>query len=240
MRLQQADNPPVTADAVPAPFTQGGLRCGGTNGFSQPPHPSREAASRPTKASGCWAAAVAASATGSAPLRALYTRGPWGAAVQSALSNHRALHERPLTQRGRAYIPLLRPRPRSLCRGGLYGRPEPAAIIDSLPESRPGKRAADSRPYGGNGNIYIKKLLCAAFAPRSRAVRAALEKRSVAVTASRFHWPARSREGEGSTGRDGSVERNGLRNAASWDARRAAPMGVRGPQPRRILGTFLR
>ena len=140
----------------------------------------------------------------------------------------------------RAYIPLLRPRPRSLCRGGLYGRPEPAAIIDSLPESRPGKRAADSRPYGGNGNIYIKKLLCAAFAPRSRAVRAALEKRSVAVTASRFHWPARSREGEGSTGRDGSVERNGLRNAASWDARRAAPMGVRGPQPRRILGTFLR
>ena len=37
--------------------------------------PSRPAL-RPAKASGCWAAAVASSATGSAPLRALYTRGP--------------------------------------------------------------------------------------------------------------------------------------------------------------------
>ncbi len=38
--------------------------------------------------------------------------------------------------------------------------------------------------------------------------------------------------------RDGSVEHNGLRNAASWDARRAAPMGVRGPQPPAHFGNF--
>ena len=81
------------------------------------------------------------------------------------------------------------------------------------------------------------KLSCAASTPRSRAVRAALEKSPVAVTIVRFDCPARSREGVGSMGRDGPVERNGPGNAFSWDARRAAPKGTGGRGPRRVLGT---
>ena len=70
--------------------------------------------------------------------------------------------------------------------------------------------------------LLTQKPLCAKSTPRSGAVRAAFEKISVAVTIVRFHCPARSREGVGSMERDSLVERNGLRAAASWDARRAA------------------
>ena len=38
--------------------------------------------------------------------------------------------------------------------------------------------------------------------------------------------------------RDSPVERNGLRDAASWDARRGTPTGVRGPQPPACFGNF--
>ena len=67
-----------------------------------------------------------------------------------------------------------------------------------------------------------KKLPCAKSNPCSEAVRAAFVETPVAVTANRFYWPARSREGAGSMGRDSPVERNCLRNASPWDARRAA------------------
>ena len=76
--------------------------------------------------------------------------------------------------------------------------------------------------------------------PRSGAAGAAFEERPVAVTAIRFHWPARSREGAGSMGRDGLVERNSPGEAFSGDARRSAPKGTGGRSPRRVLGTFLR
>ena len=76
--------------------------------------------------------------------------------------------------------------------------------------------------------------------PLSEAARAAFEETSLAAAVSRFYWPARSREGAGSTVRDGPEESNCWRNAASWDARRAAPRESGGRSPRRILGTFLR
>ena len=56
----------------------------------------------------------------------------------------------------------------------------------------------------------LRKIqLCAIAAPRSRAVGAAFEETRVAVTAGRFYWVTRSREGVGSMGRDSPVERNG-------------------------------
>ena len=70
--------------------------------------------------------------------------------------------------------------------------------------------------------MTLQKLPCAVVRPRSGAAGAALENHRVAVTALRFYWPARSREGVGSMGRDGPVERSGLGDAALWDARRGA------------------
>ena len=87
---------------------------------------------------------------------------------------------------------------------------------------------------------FCKKLPCAVPTPRSGAVRAALEKSPVAVTAIRFHWPARSREGGGSMERDSPVDSNGLGDASPWDARRAAPRESGCRSPRRVFGTFPR
>ena len=74
---------------------------------------------------------------------------------------------------------------------------------------------------------FAKNLPCAASTPHSRAVRAAFEESSVAVTAGRFYWPARSREGEGSMKRDGLVERNSLGDAFS-EMHAARPQGSPG------------
>ena len=59
-----------------------------------------------------------------------------------------------------------------------------------------------------------RKLLCAIVALGSGAVGAAFEESSVAVIIARFYWPTRSREGAGSIGQDGPVERNGLGDAS--------------------------
>ena len=86
------------------------------------------------------------------------------------------------------------------------------------------------QPTMCSGRIRVKTAVCD-VSPCSEAAGAALVKTSVAVTAIRFYWPARSREGAGSMGRDSPVERNGLRNAASGDARRAAPRESGGRSP---------
>ena len=83
-----------------------------------------------------------------------------------------------------------------------------------------------------------KKLPCAKSNPCSEAVRAAFVETPVAVTANRFYWPARSREGAGSMGRDSPVERNCLRNASSWDARRAAQGSPGAAAPGAFWGLF--
>ena len=93
------------------------------------------------------------------------------------------------------------------------------------------KRTRDARYLRRKWEIHGQKLPCVTFNLCSGAAGAAFVKSSVAVTAIRFHWPARSQEGAGSMRRDGPVERNGLRDASPGDARRAAPTGVRGPQP---------
>ena len=94
--------------------------------------------------------------------------------------------------------------------------------------------------YGEDGEIARKNCRVQDSPYVSGAVRAALEKSSVAVTALRFYWLARSREGGGSMGQDGPVERNDLGNASSGDARCGVQRGTGGRSPRRILGTFLR
>ena len=86
------------------------------------------------------------------------------------------------------------------------------------------------QPTMCSGRIRVKTAVCD-VSPCSEAAGAALVKTSVAVTAIRFYWPARSREGAGSMGRDSPVARNGPGNASSGDARRAAPRGTGGPQP---------
>ena len=93
------------------------------------------------------------------------------------------------------------------------------------------------QPTMCSGRIRVKTAVCD-VSPCSEAAGAALVKTSVAVTAIRFYWPARSQEGAGSMRRDGPVERNGLRDASPGDARRAAPTGVRGPQPPAHFGDF--
>ena len=116
----------------------------------------------------------------------------------------------------------------------------PHEATASSTRGRCAARTRDARPYGGDGNICAQKLPCATSTSCSGAVGAAFEEGSVAVTAIRFHWPARSREGGSSMGRDSLVDSNSLRNAASGDTRRGAPRGTGGRSPRRILGTFLR
>ena len=69
-------------------------------------------------------------------------------------------------------------------------------------------RMRDARPDDVSGSMRVKTAVCG-IPPRSVAVRAALEKTSVAVTIVRFYWPVRSREGEGSMERDNPVEYNG-------------------------------
>ena len=83
-----------------------------------------------------------------------------------------------------------------------------------------------------------KKLPCAKSNPCSEAVRAAFVETPVAVTVNRFYWPARSREGAGSMGRDSPVERNCLRNASPWDARRAAQGSPGAAAPGAFWGLF--
>ncbi len=90
-------------------------------------------------------------------------------------------------------------------------------------------------PTAKMGRMRVK-LLCAIVALGSGAVGAAFEESSVAVIIARFYWPTRSREGAGSIGQDGPVERNGLGDASPWDARRGAPRGRRGPQPPERFG----
>ena len=100
-------------------------------------------------------------------------------------------------------------------------------------------RGTRTSPTANIGKTHAKPL-CVIAVPRSGAVCAAFEESSVAVTTSRFYWPARSREGVGSMGRDSPVERNGPGNASPRDARRAAPRESGGRSPRRVLGTFPR
>ena len=72
-----------------------------------------------------------------------------------------------------------------------------------------------------SGRMHVKTAACDA-SPCSGVGGAAFEETPVAVTAGRFYWPARSREGAGSMGRDSPVERSSLGNASPWDARRGA------------------
>ena len=102
----------------------------------------------------------------------------------------------------------------------------PGTFAAAAPTTRLGGRLI-AAPTVETGTSHAKTAVCKIH-PRSGAVRAAFEKISVAVTIVRFHCPARSREGVGSMERDSPVERNGLRAAASWDARRAAPGGTGG------------
>ena len=83
-----------------------------------------------------------------------------------------------------------------------------------------------------------KKAAVCKIYPCSEAVRAAFVETPVAVTANRFYWPARSREGAGSMGRDSPVERNCLRNASPWDARRAAQGSPGAAAPGAFWGLF--
>ena len=121
-----------------------------------------------------------------------------------------------------------------------YSRSGPisGAFAGGAQTTRPGGRLI-AAPTVRTGNSHAK-LLCAASSPCSEAVRAALVKTPVAAAAIRFHWPARSREGVGSMGRDSPVERNGSGDASPWDARRGIQWGTGGRSPRRVLGTFPR
>ena len=113
-----------------------------------------------------------------------------------------------------------------------------AATVPST-RGRFAARTRSARPYDVEGKMRVK-LPCARSNPCSGVVRAALVEAPVAVTANRFYWAARSREGVGSMERDDPVECNGPGDAFSWDARRRVPRGTGGRSPRRILGTFLR
>ena len=97
---------------------------------------------------------------------------------------------------------------------------------------------AQCAPLRYKSRDRAKKLLCAASIPCSGAVGAALGKSSEAVMAIRFHWPARSREGAGSTGRDSPMERNGLGIASSGDARRGPQGGPGAAAPGAFWGLF--
>ena len=127
---------------------------------------------------------------------------------QTASRSHRTLRERPLTRRGPMWH-----RP-------LRENRFPIRSTEALCYHR--RSDAQCAPLRRRWRDCAKNLLCARFSPCSGAVCAAFEETTVAVTAIRFHCLARSREGGGSMGRDGPVERNGLGDAASWDARRAA------------------
>ena len=100
-------------------------------------------------------------------------------------------------------------------------------------------RMRDARPDDVSGSMRVKTAVCG-IPPRSVAVRAALEKTSVAVTIVRFYWPVRSREGEGSMERDNPVECNG-QEMLLLGMHAAEPQGGPGAAaPRRVLGTFPR
>ena len=117
--------------------------------------------------------------------------------------------------------------------GGVAVRRVQPITQTSQPSGRPYRP-----PLRSGREIRTQKLPCAASTPRSGAVRAALEKRSVAVTAIRFYWPARSREGVGRMGRDDLVERNGRRDASSWGARRGAHGSPGAAAPGAFWGLF--
>ena len=88
-----------------------------------------------------------------------------------------------------------------------------------------------------SGRMHVKTAACDA-SPCSGVGGAAFEETPVAVTAGRFYWPTRSREGAGSMERKSPVERNSLGNASPWDARRTAPRGTGGRSPPAHFGNF--
>ena len=96
--------------------------------------------------------------------------------------------------------------------------------------------------YGEDASAHIKAAVCKVH-PMFRGGLWGLSENHCSrndspITIPRFHWPARSREGAGSMGRDGPEDRSCLGNASSGDARRAAPTGDRGPQPPARFGDF--
>ena len=105
--------------------------------------PSRPAL-RSAKESGCWAAAVAYSATGSAPLRASPQGEAWAAAFdEGALADQASgpmWASAPTRERRR--------------RSGVAAR-----------------RAADSRPYNGDEGECVRRHLSSVTAPRTRDAR---------------------------------------------------------------------
>ena len=133
-----------------------------------------------------------------------------------------------------------------LCKGRparerrLWRKKRPQRLGSRLPcRPRRGPARLSGNP-GARSAGGVVRCRVQSLTSHSGAAGAALEKRCVAVTAIRFYWPARSREGVGSMERDSPVERNGLGDASPWDARRAAPRESGGRSPRRVFGTFPR
>ena len=164
--------------------------------------------------------------------------------VQTAFRSRRSLRKRPLAARADVGIGPYRRQQRC---SGTNGFPQPpyppreaASRRGPMNASAPTARLRQTyQPTMCSGRIRVKTAVCD-VSPCAEAAGAALVKTSVAVTAIRFYWPARSREGAGSMGRDSPVARNGPGNASSGDARRAAPRGTGGRSPRRVFGTFPR
>ena len=76
----------------------------------------------------------------------------------------------------------------------------------------------------------------AAATPRSGALGAAFEEASVAVTAIRFYWPARSSDGVPGDDAHRPIGLNSFRVATPGDARRAAPWGPGAAAPGAFWG----
>ena len=122
--------------------------------------------------------------------------------------------------------------PYTACKPGSFPQPQ------RPPRKAAARHGRAMRALRRKQRDCAKKLPCAKSNPCSEAVRAAFVKTPVAVTANRFYWPARSREGAGSMGRDSPVERNCLRNASPWDARRAAQGSPGAAAPGAFWGLF--
>ena len=122
--------------------------------------------------------------------------------------------------------------PYTACKPGSFPQPQ------RPPRKAAARHGRAMRALRRKQRDCAKKLPCAKSNPCSEAVRAAFVETPVAVTANHFYWPARSREGAGSMGRDSPVERNCLRNASPWDARRAAQGSPGAAAPGAFWGLF--
>ena len=147
----------------------------------------------------------------------------FGAAEQTAFRSHRTLRERSLTRPGRAMrAPTTESQPRCARRQRSNNAP---------------RRAADSRPYGENGEIGQKAAVCSCC-PVFRGSSCGLREKSC----SRNGPPillARAKPGRGreyGTGWPGGAQRIGQCRSLGCTPR--GPMGVRGPQPPARFGNF--